>query len=541
MNSRRVERVVILGGGAEGWMTAAHLGQALGGTVDITVLESPGDRPAPGAEGFATLPHFHRCFFDLLGAREEEWMRACGATFRTATRFVNWRTEGPASPEPRALPGGGEDHFYHSTGLLPDCEGLPLSRYWLLRTREGRTTEPFDYACFREPPLMDARLAPRWLDGRVATRYAWHVDGTLLARYLRTRTLPASGVRAVQGTFAGADRDGAGRDGGGLVTALRTAEGDVLEGDLFLDCSGPAAALLGGVLGEPFEGLSDELLCDRVVVARLPHDETAGVVDPYTSVTALPSGWAWKIPLHPGFTAGHAHHSALTTEEEAAAELAGLWGIDAARARFETVGVRVGRLRRAWVGNTVAVGRAAGSLGPLQPTDSHFLLAALHRLVTHFPGRDPDPVLAEHYNREAAELFAQSRDFVQAHLAFAPRADTPFWRAVKGRELPEGLRHKAAAYRAGLPVDPAADEAAYYGASGRPEAELRGVWTDGQYYSVLTGLGVEPERPLPALAHQARQAAAADEVFTSVKRQQRILLGTLPTAYEYLRRLHGSR
>ncbi|MFJ1867503.1 tryptophan halogenase family protein [Streptomyces sp. NPDC088097] len=536
MTSRRIEKVVILGGGAEGWMAAAHLGQALGGTVDITVLESPDDAPVPGAASFATLPHFHRCFFDLLGVNEDEWMRACGATFRTASRFVNWRTEGPASAAARVLPGGGADHFYHSTGLLPDCEGLPLSQYWLLRTREGRTTEPFDYACFREPPLMDARLAPRWLDGRAATRYAWHLDEALLTRFLRRRTLAAPGARAVRGAFAGAERDAH-----GLVTALRTSDGRLLEGDLFLDCSGSAGSLLGGALEEPFEDLSEELLCDRAVVARVAHEDRPDNVDPYTSAVAVPSGWVGRTPLRSGFTTAHVHHGALTTPERAVAELGALWGVDAAGTRFDVVPVRVGRIRRPWVGNVVAVGRSAGSLGPLQPTDSHFLLAALHRLVTHFPDLDLDPALADSYNRQAEELFARSRDFVQAHLAFAPRRDTPFWRAAGERELPEGLRRKVAAYRAGLPVNPtAADEAAYYGAPGRPEAELYDVWTDGHYYSILTGLGTEPPRPLPALAHHVRQAAAADEVFTSVKRQQRILLDTLPTAYDCLRHLHGA-
>ncbi|WP_030208209.1 tryptophan halogenase family protein [Streptomyces sp. NRRL S-87] len=535
MNSRRIEKVVVLGGGADGWMTAAHLARALRGTVGITVLEAPGDAPVPGAVGMATLPPFHRCFFDLLGVNEDEWMRACGATFRTATRFVNWRTEGPCSPLPRELPGGGPDHFYHSTGLLPDCDGLPLSSYWLLRTREGRTTEPFDYACFREPPLMDARLAPRWLDGRAATRYAWHLDAALLTGFVRRLALREPGVRAVEGGFAGAERDGR-----GFVTAVRTDDGRRWEGDLFVDCSGSAAALLGGELAEPFLDLSGELLCDRAVVARVPHADRSDTVDPYTSAVAVPSGWVWRTPLRAGFTTGHVHHSALTTPEEAVAELGALWGADAARGGFDVVGLRVGRVRRAWVGNVVAVGTAAGSLGPLQPTDSHFLVAALHRLVTHFPDRDVDPALADGYNRDTEEVFEESRDFVRAHLAFAPRTDTAFWRAVKEPELPAGLRRKTADYRAGLPVVAAAtDEAAYYGAAGRPEAELRTVWTDGHYYSILTGLGTEPARPLPALAHHVQRAAAADEVFTAVKRQQRILLDTLPTAYECLKHLYG--
>ncbi|MEV8526634.1 tryptophan halogenase family protein [Streptomyces sp. NPDC052000] len=534
MNSRRIRRAVILGGGAEGWMTAAHLGKALQGTVDLTVLESPHDTAPPIASGAGTLPHLHRCFFDPLGINEDEWMRECGAGFKTAIRFVNWRTEGPGSAEPRKLPSGSSDHFYHSTGLLPDCEGLPLSHYWFKRKHDGRTQEPFDYACFREPPLLDAKLAPRWLDGRAATRYAWHLDTALLADYLRRFATAKHDTHVVVGELAGADRDEHGH-----LTALRTTEGSVLEADLFIDCSGFDGALINGVLAEPFEDLSDELLCDRAVVARIPHNDRAEGVDPYTSAIAVPSGWAWKIPLRGSFSTGHVHHSSLTTVDEAQAELSTLWGLDAGRTAFDTVDLRVGRTRRAWVDNVIAVGRSAGSLGPLQSTGSHFLIAALHRLVTHFPDRDFDPALAESYNRETDEIFADSRDFVQAHMAFAPRTDTTFWRAGKERELPAGLRRKADVYRAGLPVNPmATDEAAYYGSHGSAEAELHNIWTDGHYYSVLAGLGTEPRTALPTLAHRPEPVAAADQLFTTIERQQRNLLDTLPTAYECLRKLH---
>lgn len=145
----RLQKVVILGGGTAGWMTAAYLGKALQGTVDITVLEAP-TIPRIGV-GEATVPNLQRSFFDYLGIAEDEWMRECNASFKMAVRFVNWRTDGQGESTARELPGGGPDHFYHPFGLLPDYDQTPLSHYWFKRKYEGRTTEPFDYACFREP------------------------------------------------------------------------------------------------------------------------------------------------------------------------------------------------------------------------------------------------------------------------------------------------------------------------------------------------------------------------------------------------------
>src|SRR5262245_8918472 len=179
----RIKDVVILGGGTAGWMTAAYLGKALQGTVRITVLEAP-SIPKIGV-GEATVPNLQRVFFDYLGLKEDEWMRECNAAFKTAIRYVNWHTPGEGVADARTLPSGWPDHFYHPFGLLPFCDQIPLSHYWNYKRHCGETNEPFDYACFREIPIMDAKLAPRFLDGTPATYYAWHFDAHLVADFLR--------------------------------------------------------------------------------------------------------------------------------------------------------------------------------------------------------------------------------------------------------------------------------------------------------------------------------------------------------------------
>ncbi|OKK14722.1 tryptophan halogenase [Streptomyces sp. CB00455] len=527
----RVRSVVVLGGGAAGWMTAAYLGKALQGTVEITLLESG---PAPAVSlGVATVPSLQHAFFDFLGINEEEWMRKCDASFQMAVRFVNWRTEGAGEARARALPrpSQGPDHFYHPFGLLPDYDQTPLSHYWFKRTYEGTTQEPFDYACFREPPVMDAKKSPRWLDGRTATRYAWHFDAGLIAGFLRDFAVAKLGVRHVRDELAGVVKDAR-----GFVTGLRTQGGPVIHGDLFVDCSGFRGLLINEAMAEPFIAMGDHLLGDSVITTDVPHDDAAHGVEPYTSAIAMKAGWTWKIPMPGRFGTGYVYSSRFAGREEATGELCALWGLDPATTRVGHARLRVGRGERAWVKNVVAIGPSSCFLEPLEPTGIHFITTAVHQLVRHFPDLTFQAALVERFNREIRVMFDDTRDFVQAHFHYAPRNDTPFWRAGKELALPQGIQEKVAAYRAGLPIDaPVTDESAYYGL----DSGSRSAWTNGSYYCVFAGLGLMPDAPLPALAHKPESVAGAEPLFDTVKRQQRNLLETLPSTYEYLRQLHG--
>ncbi|MFJ6938963.1 tryptophan halogenase family protein [Streptomyces sp. NPDC101132] len=527
----RIQKVVILGGGTAGWMTASYLGKALQGTVDITVLEAPAI-PRIGV-GEATVPNLHRAFFDFLGINEDEWMRECNASFKMAVRFVNWRTEGEGEAQARTLPTDGPDHFYHPFGLLPDYDQTPLSHYWFKRKYEGKTTEPFDYACFREPPVMDALKSPRWLDGRPATRYAWHFDAALVADFLRRFATEKMGVHHVQDEMTSVEKDDR-----GYVAALHTKSGARLEADLFVDCSGFRGLLINQAMGEPFIDMSDHLLCDSAVATAVPHDDAANGIEPYTSAIAMKSGWTWKIPMLGRFGTGYVYSSKFASQEEATEEFCKLWDLDPETTKFNHVRFRVGRNERAWVKNVVSIGLSSCFLEPLESTGIYFITAAIYQLAKHFPDRTFNPALVDRFNNEIEVMFDDTRDFIQAHFYYAPRNDTPFWRANKELTLPKNIQEKIAAYKAGLPINsPITDESTYYG---NFEAEFRNFWTNGSYYCIFAGLGLVPDAPLPALAHKPESVAGAEPLFDTVKRQQQNLLETLPSTYDYLRQLHGA-
>ena len=526
----RIQKVVVLGGGTAGWMTAADLAKALEGTVEITVLEAPAI-PRIGV-GEATVPNLHKVFFDFLGLAEEEWMRECNASFKMGIKFVNWRTGGESTPTPRP-DGDSTDHYYHLFGLLPSHERLPLSQYWVYKHQQGATSEPFAYACYKEPPLLDANLAARTLEGERWTNYAWHFDANLVAEYLCRFATKQQGVRHIQDQMSEVVLDER-----GFITSLRTKGGLTIDGELFVDCSGFRGLLINQAIREPFLDMSDELLCDRAVATAIPHDDERFGVEPYTSAIAMKSGWTWKIPMLGRFGSGYVYSSRFATQDQATEEFCKLWGLDPSEVPLNQVAFRVGRNRRAWVKNCVSIGLSSCFLEPLESTGIYFITAAIYQLARHFPDLRFDPILVDQYNKDIEVMFDDSRDFIQTHFYFAPRTDTAFWIANKHLRLGDNIREKIDMYRAGMTVNlPVADEPTYYS---NFEAEFRNFWNNSNYYCIYAGLGLLPDRALPALTYRPEAITSANALFARVKEQQRELLASLPTNYEYLRLLHST-
>jgi tryptophan halogenase len=525
----RIKRVVILGGGTAGWMTAAYLGKALQQTVEITVLEAP-TIPRIGV-GEATVPNLQRVVFDYLGIPEDEWMRECNASFKIAVKFINWRTPGEGVPNPRTWQGR-PDQFFHPFGLLPAQEEIPLSHYWSHKRLSGETDEPFDYSCFKEPAIMDALKAPRRPDGTPVTYYAWHFDAHLVAAYLRKFATGKQGVVHVEDELTEVKRDER-----GFITALLTKAGRTLEADLFIDCSGFRGLLINKAMEEPFIDMNDHLLCDSAVATAVPNDDEANGIEPYTSSIAMRSGWTWKIPLPGRFGSGYVYSSQFSSQDEAVTDFCKLWNLDPETTPLNKIRFRVGRNRRAWVKNCVSIGLASCFVEPLESTGIYFIYAAIYQLAKHFPDRRFDPVLIDRFNHKIETVFDETRDFLQAHFYFSPRVDTPFWAANKELTLTDGFMEKVAMYKSGIPVNPPlTDERGYYG---NFESEFNNFWTNGSYYCIFTGMGLLPDRALPALTYKPESITAAESLFEGVKRKQEELVATLPSNYEFLRRLHG--
>jgi tryptophan 6-halogenase len=519
----RIREVLILGGGTAGWMTAAYLVKAFGSQVKITVVESPGV-PKIGV-GEATVPNLQSVFFDFLGLREEEWMPCCNAAFKGAVKFINWRK--PVVP-------GATTAFYHPFGLLPQVDNVPLSHYWFMHRHDGNVDSAMDYACFREPWFLDAKLSPKLLDGTRAMRYAWHFDAHLVADFLQGYAT-SRGVHHAIDTVADVKL----RENG-HIEALHGKSGARYAADLFVDCSGFRGLLINKALGEPFIDMTGHLFCDSAVACPVPHDDAKHGVEPFTSAIAMRDGWVWKIPMLGRFGSGYVYSSKFVSQDQATSDFLELWGLDGNSAKLNHIRFRTGRNRRAWVGNCVSIGLSSCFLEPLESTGIYFICASIYQLAKHFPDRTMNPAIAGRFNAEIEAMFDDSRDFLQAHYLTSTRDDTPFWLANKNDiNLSDSIKEKIATYKAGLIVNmPPSDESNYYA---NFETEFRNFWTNGSYYAIFTGMGMFPDAPMPKLRYRPEAVREADQKFAALRQETLQWKKRLPSNHEYLQALHSGQ
>ncbi|HEV2377416.1 MAG TPA: tryptophan halogenase family protein [Streptosporangiaceae bacterium] len=510
------KRVVIAGGGTAGWMTAAYLQASLGTQVDVTLVESDAIATiGVGEATFSTIRHFFR----YIGLREHEWMPACNATYKLGIRFRDWRAPG--------------HDFYHPFERPSLVGGFPLAEWWL----KCQPSQRFDRDCFVLAQMCDAMRSPHTLDGELFDPrgdslkptqrttltddhhtqypYAYHFDASLLATYLMMLAT-GRGVRRVVDKVVHVERDESG------ITGLVTQEHGTLEGDLYVDCTGFRGLLLNQALEEPFISYRDFLPNDRAVALRVPVDIEKQGIAPYTTARAMDAGWMWTIPLYGRNGMGYVYASDFTTPEEAERALRTAAGPGAEDLEANHIRMRIGRSRRSWVGNCVAIGLASGFVEPLESTGIFFIQHGIEQLVKHFPARDLDPRLIDHYNHVVGRCIDGICEFLAFHYYTAARTDNAYWKATKQRDLPGELSDRLRLWQVKLP-DAESINADYHG------------FEPYSYVALLLGMGGVPVRHRPVL--DLLDATAANQEFARISRAARQFIEKLPSQYSYIAHL----
>lgn len=491
---RGVRSVTIVGGGTAGWMAAAALARVLeGAACQIALVESP-DQGAVGV-GEATIPSLP-AFHALLGIDEREFLAAARATFKLAIQFCDW-----GAPGERFL------HPFGPYGL--DTRHELFQAYWLKRRREGRPSTLAEWSVtglaatlgrFAAAPPGEASPL-RWLS------YAYHLDAALYGRFLRSYA-QKRGVRRIEGQIVDVMLDGR-----GCIDAVRLRDGRMIGGDFFIDCSGFRSLLLAQTLKVGYLDWSHWLPCDRAVALQC---EGGAEQVPFTQATALECGWQWRIPLQHRLGNGHVYCSAYLSDDQAATQLLGrLGGAPLADPRF--LRFTTGRREKAWVGNCLALGLAAGFLEPLESTGIHLIQTGLARLLALFPDRHFDPAVSAEYNRLSGLEYEHIRDFLMLHYAAAGREDSPFWRHCRAMRPPDSL-----AYRWELFLK-----------TGRIATLEQETFRPASWLAVFTGLNIWPERyePLIDLLPDAHMTAH----FEAMRGKIRAAVEGLPAHTTYLR------
>jgi tryptophan 7-halogenase len=440
-----VASVIIVGGGASGWLTAAFLQRFLNSDparvapVRIRVVESP-DIPIIGV-GEATIPSL-KGTIEYIGIPESVLLRETHGTFKQAIRYHGWGN--PEDPE---------DHFYH-----PFDYGVQQVFEWMGHTwlERNRNPKPFQFGrdLSIQCRLCDHSRAP-WEPSRRGDfpelRYAYHLDAVLLASLLR-RTATERGVEHLVGKVS----DVSWADSG-AIAAVVLEDGRRVAGDLFIDCTGFRSLLLGKALKEEFLSFAPDLMCDRAFAVQVKEDP-AKPIAPYTKARAMKGGWAWTIELQHRHGTGYVFSSKHLTDQQAMDEFLQMVGEERVLDSFtpRVIHMRTGRHRRAWVRNCVAIGLAAGFIEPLESTGIYLSELGVRALTECWPTAASNcELMAAQYNGRVAEFYDELLDFIVFHYRMARRRDTDFWHdaAEKGR-ISERLGHNLELWRHRAPMAP---------------------------------------------------------------------------------------
>jgi tryptophan 7-halogenase len=416
--TKTVQRIVIAGGGTAGWMVAAALGKIFGRLFDIRLVES--DEIGTVGVGEATIPSLVT-FHSLLGIDEREFMAATQATFKLGIGFENWRDVGAS--------------YFHSFGSTGQDHWTAGFQHFWLKGRTRRLAAAYGDYCLELKAALQGRFAHLPDDG---LHYAFHLDATLYAQFLR-RFSEGLGVQRIEGRIVDVKTDALAHE----IRSLRLDSGAEIAGDLFIDCTGFRALLIGEALRVEFEDWSHWLFNDSAVAVQTA---STGDAVPYTRSIAHGCGWQWRIPLQHRVGNGLTYSSRHLDHDEARQTLlARVQGQPLTQPRL--IRFRPGQRRQTWSGNCIAIGLASGFLEPLESTSIHLIQRGIVRLMQLFPTGGVCAADIDEFNRQTQADIEHIRDFIVLHYHVTDRRDTPYWQACAAMEIPASLRHRIELFR----------------------------------------------------------------------------------------------
>ena len=503
-----MKSVLIVGGGTAGWLTACLLAAEHGSNLDITLVESP-DVPIIGV-GEGTWPSM-RTTLQRIGIDEVDVLRACSASFKQGTEFVNWLYD----DKPHT--------YYHPFSLPFDYAATNLADYWLsseIHAQFGEMVTP-QVALMAQGRAPKTEAVPPYA---YQLNYGYHFDAAAFALLLTNYAIERLGVRHRQAFVTNVRRTVTGN-----IESIGIDDGDALTADLFIDCTGQRALLVGDT---PWCSLTHVSPNNRALVVQVPYHSEDAPIPSFTRAQAMDQGWIWDIGLQNRRGVGFVHNDDYSSEQDAYDRLEAYLKQHDARTLAELtprfVRFKAGYRPQPWQGNCVAVGLSAGFIEPLE--------ASAIALIEQAAGMIADalPLTQSHLAQTAQDFNARMElhwqsivEFLKLHYVLSRRTRSEYWRMQRDTgATPESLKIKLQrwSHRSIWHIDaPRYDE----------------LFPSASYQYVAYGLDYRPSMQFAQRAAFRRKRAAADAALHRVAEAIRQLEQQLPTNRELLTRLVG--
>ncbi len=406
---QKPKRIVVVGGGTAGWMTACLLNRVWGGvdsSTKVTLVESCDVATVGVGEG--STPYM-RQFFQQLDIPESEWMPACNATYKCGISFPGW--SGKDGFESYFHP------FFSALDLAPATDFFSSCN----KRRRGKSVacHPDDY--FVAAELARRRYSPiKASDLQSPHDYAYHFDAGLLASFLKEHAKARGVIHCIDHVESVQQNDA------GELCSLRLKSHGIIQGDFFFDCSGFASLLIGKTLQQPFLSYADTLFNDSAVALPTPL-EPEPLLPSETVSKAASNGWMWKIPLTHRYGNGYVYSSRYLSAQQAEEELRTALGLAVEGVEAKHLQMRIGRVEQHWVKNCVAAGLSQGFIEPLEATAIGLIQYTIEQFIEHYQRGDFSDRYRQDFNRLVNKSFDGVKDYVSLHYRLNARTDTQYW------------------------------------------------------------------------------------------------------------------
>jgi glycine/D-amino acid oxidase-like deaminating enzyme len=511
-----VKRLVIVGGGSAGWLTAALIAAEHhtkdGKGLEVTLLESPDVSPIGVGEG--TWPTM-RDTLRKIGVSEADFIRQCDASFKQGSKFQCW------------VDGREHDYYFHPFVVPTGYTETNLVAGWLKR----HATTPFADLVSFQPHLCAQGKAPKQAatpEYAAVANYAYHLDAGKFGLFLRDHAVRNLGVRHVSDHMTGivaAEN--------GDIAALETRGNGRLAGDLFVDCTGLNSWLLGDHYGVTFVPQQQVLFNDTALAMQVPYaepgpDGKGAPIASQTLSTAQAAGWIWDIGLPTRRGIGYVFSSTHTSVESAERDLlayvertsGGRSDVTPRRLNF-----RPGFRREFWHRNCLAIGLSAGFIEPLEASALALVELSAAMLSDEMPAtREAMDIVARRFNDFFTYRWERVIDFLKLHYLLSRRADSEFWTDNRRAEtIPDRLRELLQLWRHQPP-------------SRYDLHRVEEVFPSASYQYVLYGMGFRPDPE--GFTRRGDDADRADDYFREAAQLTRRMLGALPSNRDLIDHIH---
>jgi len=468
-----INNIIIVGGGSAGWMTATTL---LNQFPDkkITLVESPNISNV--GVGESTVPNIND-WLNMVGINALDFMSQTDAVFKLSIAFENWyrknsgtfhypfsfdgkavalhlnlaagretRWGGTSNPSTEQLINRnskdlytvGLEDWYYKKVFYPETPVSDFAEWFypvMTLVNQNKSLFTDNFKAISDRPNLEIDIINN--EVQLFSECAYQIDATKFCQWLRDNYCKAKHPNNFTHILAEVKEIPLNDNG---IEHLVLDNGQKLEADLFIDCTGFKSLLLTETFNVPFISIENYIPNNYSWATKIPYKDPETQIVNYTNCTAIENGWIWEIPLWSRMGSGYVFSDKFISTEDALKEFKqglikkGYENVE--ELGYHLIPMKTGVQSKLWVKNTCAIGLAAGFVEPLQSNGLHSIHSFIFNLCRTLERGHINEWDRKEFTAVCHQNFYSMASLVALSYTLSHRDDSEYWREIQNRELP---------------------------------------------------------------------------------------------------------